>query len=167
MQSTRDMEQSEAQKQGASCLSWLPQISDIDRAFGTTKGMPEFEPAMEAYRDDQGGYGRFAENLMFKGLDAMYCIAAEGPEPEVLSPWDHQRLYDWLSASLESRQLKHEHKIGGIGLRLRESLVGIAYLMPGDTEWRIAGDVDRDEFPSVAEIREHLAKPAAEAYHDA
>lgn len=126
---------------------WMKDIKDTELAFGSSNAdMPDQSPSIDYYQNDPKGYAKAAQSIFSSRLlGAFFIVSDEEQGKKVLPNEQSERLYRWLMATLSSWALKHEHKIGGVGMRLDESLIGMALVLEGQNAWILAGDITEEE----------------------
>lgn len=144
-------------------FAWLP-MRDPQNPGIAVDALPGEAESLAYHDDDPRGFCSYVEFL----ADAMDAFGAEGsdegdaaPAPLMIMVTElpgggmHQlpediaiRLTQWAEACLEELSAS-SLAIGGIGLRLSQSISGIAYAFPGHAEWEIAGTMEMDALPDV------------------
>jgi len=144
-------------------FSWLPTL-DPESPADAADALPGEAESRAYHDDDPRGFCSYVEFL----ADAMDAFRNDGgdEEDDTLSPLmimvvetDDGDIYQvtediasrltlWAGGCLEG-STDNARTIGGIGLRLSQSLTGIAYAYSGDTEWEIAGTMVMDALPDV------------------
>lgn len=85
----------------------IPELSDVDLAFGTTKGLPEYATVPDQFRRHKGTpWNELVSNMFFSGVKGLKFV----PQPGV----DPNRAYRHVRALLGSWEPKHEHKEAGV-----------------------------------------------------
>lgn len=140
-------------------LSWIRDISDVEMAFpAKNDDMPTLEESRAYGEEDPKGYERILSTIFHGGKDIVgfiFAIRDENGELQQLSNAHSNHIYRWMNCRLRSYELKHEHKMGGVALRLSETLDGFAIIDMRASNWICAGDLSPADLSTPEEFVEH------------
>lgn len=144
-------------------FAWLPEL-DPESPKGAADALPPERESLAYHDEDPNGFCSYVEFLAeameaFKNggdeeedgtLSPLMIMVVESDDGDIYQVTEDiaSRLTLWAGECLEDSNGSARAK-GGIGLRLSQSLTGIAYAYPGDTEWEIAGTMVMDALPDV------------------
>lgn len=140
-------------------LEPLREITDVEMAFSAQNDdMPSLEESKAYGQEDPEGYEKILQRIFSGGKDIVgfiFAIKDEHGELKQLPRKHSNHVFRWMSAHLRSWELKHEHKMGGIALRLSEALDGFAIIDVSASNWICAGDLTPAELSTPEEFVEH------------
>ena len=90
----------------------IPEIQDVDIAFGTTKALPKFKDIPREFTRDGNKWKDAASSLFFKGGRKSQFKVKDGV--------DADKAFRAIQAHLASWEPKHEHKEAGVAYMLSE-----------------------------------------------
>jgi hypothetical protein len=84
----------------------IPEISGLDVAFGTTKGLPPYDSLPEEFRGGRTPWNKMFGAMFFRGLPGLEVVPNEGV--------DKSAALAHIQALSNSWAPKHEHKEAGV-----------------------------------------------------
>ncbi|KAG1454112.1 hypothetical protein G6F57_015579 [Rhizopus arrhizus] len=84
----------------------IPELSDVDMAFGTTQGLPAYDRIPVEFRDSRTQWNNLVSKIFFTGVKGLQFTAHPGV--------DGNAAYKHVRALLASWEPKHEHKEAGV-----------------------------------------------------
>lgn len=92
----------------------IVEVTDLDRAFGTTKDLPKMEEIPEDFFEHSNKWVKFFEHVFYRGFRGVSVTPKEGV--------DMVKVGRWLDAHAQSWEPKHEHKTAGVAFRMSQWL---------------------------------------------
>lgn len=83
----------------------VPEITDLDAAFGTTKGLPEYSQIPKQFKDGSTKWNKLFSDAFYSGIKSLKLAPKNGIDSA--KAWRHIR------ALMGSFQPRHEHKEAG------------------------------------------------------
>ena len=91
----------------------IPELSDVDLAYGTTKGLPSYAKLPDEFRRHDGTpWNKLVSAMFFSGVKGLQF----SPQPGV----DADKAFRHIRALLASWEPKHEHKEAGVAFLMSQ-----------------------------------------------
>jgi hypothetical protein len=99
-------------------LDTIEDVSDAEIAFGTMKGLPEYDKIPKEFRRSTR-FNEFFSHVFYKGSEDIEITFKDGVDPAKFARWFRAHATSWGP--------KHEHKEAGIAYRISHWIVDWKY----------------------------------------